>query len=828
MKNRIFIAAILLFVTTAATTLRLVDLNARVMHTDEAVHAIKFADLLEDGFYEYDKNEYHGPTLNYCSLVIARVLGLKNTSQVSDAILRSVPAVCGGLLILLILLVINALGSRAAVWTAILTAISGAFVYYSRYYIQEMLLVCFTFGVMACGYRYATAKRPAWAIAAGVFAGLMFATKETCIISWGAMVAAAAGAMLMSRNEGRKPFEKIIKPWHIAAAVLASVIVAALFFSSLLTNWPGVLDSVKAYATYFDRAGGGATHVHPWHFYFRLLTFCHEAPGPVFSEAPVVVLAVVGFVLIFKRKYSKTFNPGFLRFVAFYTAMMAAVYSAMPYKTPWCMLGFYHGMLILAGFGAAGLWRICKGQMSRAFLGVLLLCGILFIGWQSHAVNFVYAADWRNPYVYGHTSPKFMKVVDRIEDIAAVHPDGKNIYIEVVCPEEDYWPLPWYLRVRKFTNVGYFSQVNMDFPPGAIIIALQSDVVQRDIMHKLYEVPPPGKRDMYVPLFDEVVEDLRVDVGLIGLVRKDVWDMLKVSEKEFLENKMDEQAKIEYDKFSHEAMYTTFEILISASDKKYASQAARAAFDEADKLNAVLSRFIENSDVSRINSAKAGQAVAVSPETIECLNGALCVNKETSGAFDITVGAVKDMFKDGKSPSQTELAAITKRVGMDKLQFNEEDFTVTKKEDGVSIDLGGIAKGYAVDKMAAVLVEWGIERALIHGGSSSVRALKGPADGQGWPVTISDPKNHTKILEELSLENQSFSSSGLAQGRHIIDPRTLKPVSHRSNVWVLTGDAMTGDAMATAMMVFSDDQLEKFTAAHPEVRVILSRPYKEN
>ena len=124
--------------------------------------------------------------------------------------------------------------------------------------------------------------------------------------------------------------------------------------------------------------------------------------------------------------------------------------------------------------------------------------------------------------------------------------------------------------------------------------------------------------------------------------------------------------------------------------------------------------------------------------------------------------------------------------------------------------------------MSAILAEWDIERAFIHGGSSSVRALKGPANTQGWPVTISDPKDHTKILKELSLEGQSLSSSGLEQGRHIIDPRTLKPVSHRSNVWVLTDDAMTGDAVATAMMVFSDDQLEKFTAEHPEVRVILS------
>lgn len=303
------------------------------------------------------------------------------------------------------------------------------------------------------------------------------------------------------------------------------------------------------------------------------------------------------------------------------------------------------------------------------------------------------------------------------------------------------------------------------------------------------------------------------------MVRKDVWDMLTVSEKEFPEDKMDDHVEIEYEKFSHEVMYTTFEILINAGDKKYAGQAARAAFVAADKLEGKLSRFIENSDVSRISGAKAGQAVMVSVETFECLKAALRVNQETGGAFDVTVGALKDLFKDGKSASQTELASIIKRVGMDKLEFNEKDFSVTKNADGVSVDLGGIAKGHAVDKMAEVLIEWGIERALIHGGSSSVRALKGPSDGQGWPVSISDPKDHTKILKELWLEDQSLNSSGLEQGKHIIDPRVLRPVSHRSNVWVLTRDATSGDAISTALMVMSDEQLEKFTAEHPEVKV---------
>ena len=303
MKKLALCILLILIAGGVAAFLRFVDLNERVMHTDEAVHAYKFGELLEDGVYIYDKNEYHGPTLNYFSLAIAKFIGVENTSDVSDAMLRWVPGICGVLLVLLIFAVIDGLGCGGAVWSAMLAAISGAFVYYSRYYIQEMLLVCFTFGVMVCGYRYAIGRRVGWAIGVGVFAGLMFATKETCIIAWGSMFVAACGAILMSYKEGRKPLEKMINPRHIAAAVIAGVVVSVLFFSSFFSNWAGVADSVLAYGTYFDRAGGGETHVHPWYFYFRTLLFWREGGGPVFTEASIVVLAVVGFVTLFKRKY---------------------------------------------------------------------------------------------------------------------------------------------------------------------------------------------------------------------------------------------------------------------------------------------------------------------------------------------------------------------------------------------------------------------------------------------------------------------------------------------------------------------------------------------
>ena len=152
------------------------------MHTDEAVHADNFGTLLEGGTYKYDPREYHGPTLNYFTLIPARLTSADTYAQLTEVTLRIVPVVFGTLLILMTLLLVRGLGP-AAVVAAVLAALSPALVFYSRYYIQEMLLVCFTFGVIVCGYRYLRTRALPWALATGVFVGLMHATKETCIIA---------------------------------------------------------------------------------------------------------------------------------------------------------------------------------------------------------------------------------------------------------------------------------------------------------------------------------------------------------------------------------------------------------------------------------------------------------------------------------------------------------------------------------------------------------------------------------------------------------------------------------------------------------------------
>ncbi|MHC4679568.1 MAG: glycosyltransferase family 39 protein [Planctomycetota bacterium] len=164
---------LVLAATILALALRLPRLQQRPMHGDEAVHAIKFGKLLEEGVYTYDPDEYHGPTLNYLTLIPAWLTGAANLTQVSEFTLRIVPVFFGVCLVLLLLLVARPLGTGATVYAAVLTAVSPAMVFYSRYYIQEVLLVCFTFGAIASGCRYARNRSMAWALLTGVFLGLM-------------------------------------------------------------------------------------------------------------------------------------------------------------------------------------------------------------------------------------------------------------------------------------------------------------------------------------------------------------------------------------------------------------------------------------------------------------------------------------------------------------------------------------------------------------------------------------------------------------------------------------------------------------------------------
>jgi uncharacterized protein (TIGR03663 family) len=497
----------------------------RPMHTDEAVHAEKFRALLENGIYEYNPHEYHGPTLNYSTLIPAWLRLEHRYAQIDEVTLRIVPVVFGVLLVLLTVLIADGLGA-AAVFAAALTALSPAMVFYSRYYIQEMLLVCFTFGVIVSGYRYARTRSLPWALSTGVFIGLMHATKETAIIALGAMVLALAVVVGTSsrRRQSTPQTTRRVRPVHLVLGLATAVVISALFYSAFLTHPRGVLDSYPTYAAYLGRAGGQDTvHVHPWHYYLQMLLFSRYGHGPIWTEGWIVLLALVGLASAVTGSRVGGIDPKLVRFLAIYTVLMTAIYSAIPYKTPWCLLSFLHGMILLAGVGAVTLLAWARQPAARAAAVVLLALAAGHLAFQAYRANFVYYSDSHNPYVYAHPTPEVFVAVDKVREYAGLNGLGLSpeMPIQVMVPGGDYWPLPWYLRDLQ---VGYYSTVPEPAEIGPLI--LLSDSLEGTLAHRLCDEMPRESRHMYMYLFDQPYYIwFRPQVKLTGFVRKDLWDL---------------------------------------------------------------------------------------------------------------------------------------------------------------------------------------------------------------------------------------------------------------------------------------------------------------
>lgn len=243
-------------------------------------------------------------------------------------------------------------------------------------------------------------------------------------------------------------------------------------------------------------------------------------------------------------------------------------------------------------------------------------------------------------------------------------------------------------------------------------------------------------------------------------------------------------------------MATVFEVHAVHDDGRYAEQAAQAAFDLVDRLERELSRFIPNSDIGRINELAPGERTRVAPTTLECLVIARHAFELTGGAFDVSIG-----------------------TGLESLEFDADACVVGATRRGVKIDLGGVGKGYAVDLMAELLEEWGVERALVHGGFSSVLALEPPPGLEGWPLTLSTPGGKSRVFATVSPRQTAMGASGVRKADHIVDPRTGEPVRGRIAAWVAVprprpaGDgprlaaAAISDALTTAFMMLPTDAI---------------------
>lgn len=503
-------ALALLLAIVGALFLRTADLGNRPLHNDESTNAIKLAALWDNGAYKYDPQEYHGPALHYFSLPFLWLSGDKSSNTISDAQLRFVTVAFGIGLIALLVFLRDGLGRNATIFAASLLAVSPAFVFYSRYFIHEMLLVFFTLLTLAAGWRYVQTRNAGWATLTGVGLGLMFATKETFVLTLAAMGFALIATRIWNRWRAEKsaapaaevPYTKWTPALpHLAVTLGTAALVWLMFFTSFFTNAAGLADSIKTYLPWLHRAGGASAHIHTWSFYFERLLWFHPARSPVWTEAFILILALIGAAAGFCGNRARVVSPPLVRFLSFFTLALTAIYTVIGYKTPWCALNFWLGFILLAGIGAAVLMESFHDRVGRGLMTALLGAGTIHLGVQAWLLTHNFASDLRNPYVYAQTSPNERELVERVKAIGRVAPEGFATVVKVISPES-YWPLPWALR--EFKHVGWYDELPAD-PYAPIILCssklgagLDDKSEKAYIMTGLFELRPNVFLELYV------------------------------------------------------------------------------------------------------------------------------------------------------------------------------------------------------------------------------------------------------------------------------------------------------------------------------------------
>lgn len=279
------------------------------------------------------------------------------------------------------------------------------------------------------------------------------------------------------------------------------------------------------------------------------------------------------------------------------------------------------------------------------------------------------------------------------------------------------------------------------------------------------------------------------------------------------------------------AMATRFELVLCGEDEMRLRSAGEEALNEVEMLDAQLSAFRPESEISGVNARAASEPVRVTPQLFRLLQQATALSEKTDGAFDITIGPLMRAwgFREavpplpsrglgGGLPSHTDLEQVISITGMSHVVLDEANLTVSFDRPGVSLDLGAIGKGYAVQRAADLMRELGVSSALLHGGTSSVYAIGSSPDGPDWPVAIRHPQDPEKMLEVVKLRDASLSVSavhgksffkGNVEFGHVIDPRAGMPSQSAALAAVVGPDATEGDALSTALLVLGKEWLPR-------------------
>lgn len=476
-----FMAAFLL-----AGWLRVEQLGVKPLHHDESVNGWFMLSLANDGQYRYNPDNYHGPSLYYLTLLPLRLIGE------SEAALRSVPVIFGLLGIGFLWLLRRRLGPAGTVAAALLMASSTGLVYYSRDFIHEMIFGCLSLGVVAGAVRYYAERRYRWMVMGSASLALLFATKETAIVTTIVLVLAVLSARVWTLIRGRvfpPPFSADIRHggWfdHTVGALMIFIFINLILYSSLFTNGAGISDALRSPWRWTLRSE--SEHVKGFWYYLELL---------LKLELPLLVGAIGGGILIIWR------GTRFWLFVGAWALGLFLAYSLIGYKTPWLIVNMLMPMTLLAGHAIQRLFELASTRLMRLIITLPLLAGLGYNVWFTRDFNLVHFDDNLNQrgmisdlgrignlelspneglgYVYAQTDRDFLNLVTLIRSEANQVGEGTTIYI--AAPE--YWPLPWYLRQFKVDFTGKLPDFDQSGDP---LIEHRMIIVSSDQIHKFSE-----------------------------------------------------------------------------------------------------------------------------------------------------------------------------------------------------------------------------------------------------------------------------------------------------------------------------------------------------
>jgi len=288
---------------------------------------------------------------------------------------------------------------------------------------------------------------------------------------------------------------------------------------------------------------------------------------------------------------------------------------------------------------------------------------------------------------------------------------------------------------------------------------------------------------------------------------------------------------------SHEAMGTVYTVVAYGQDRNYLAEVVEEVFEEVDRLDGQMSNYKPESELSGINREAGSREVIVEPKFFRLLEDAFRYSRDTGGAFDITVGPLMKhwgFFRgQGRVPSRAEIAQVLRQVGYQHVKLDPDRRTIRSDTKGVELDLGGLAKGYAVDQAVEILRSNGISAALVSSGMSSIYALGSPPDERGWTIKVRDPYDPHKVGDVVHLRNYSLSTSGSYEkffrigGKtycHIMDPHSGWPVENMLSTAVLAPTTTQSEALSKPFFIWGPEGSRKYLASHVNLQVVFYQP----